>query len=293
MSDSEQAVPKSDETGPGVSQTAVMCENNQPNHEPQEVELEVTLTAAEESHSTPFELRVTDPVVGQTATDEGDQTPMSAQQASTTDSEESCSSFIARRLEAMEGQKASPEGESIEPPQKVSISEGLVIVPIFQVVDESQPNDPIDIPGDQPTEQAGTETLNQPSTSALQDPRLLPRELRVSKVITATPTSPEKRTRTFGAFTMFILPPQLEMSSVTEPNRSFASEAYASSEATTAVESDLESGFTLAARPQMEPLQILLSSPKGNISIYGRGPRKILRHYATERHLRKDQWWRL
>ena len=31
---------------------------------------------------------------------------------------------------------------------------------------------------------------------------------------------------------------------------------------------------------------------KGNISIYGRGAREILRHHATERHLRKDQRWR-
>ena len=30
---------------------------------------------------------------------------------------------------------------------------------------------------------------------------------------------------------------------------------------------------------------------KGNISIYGRGAREILRHHATERHLRKDQRW--
>ena len=31
---------------------------------------------------------------------------------------------------------------------------------------------------------------------------------------------------------------------------------------------------------------------KGNISIYGRGAREILRHHATERHLRKNQRWR-
>ena len=31
---------------------------------------------------------------------------------------------------------------------------------------------------------------------------------------------------------------------------------------------------------------------KGNISIYGRGVREILRHHSTERHLRKDQRWR-
>ena len=31
---------------------------------------------------------------------------------------------------------------------------------------------------------------------------------------------------------------------------------------------------------------------KGNFSIYGRGPKEILRHHATERHLRKDQCWR-
>ena len=31
---------------------------------------------------------------------------------------------------------------------------------------------------------------------------------------------------------------------------------------------------------------------KGNVSIYGRGVKEILHHYATERHLRKDQRWR-
>ena len=133
MSDSEQAVPKPNEMVPDVSQTAVMCEGNQPDHEPNETELEVSLTAAQESHSTHLELSGTDHAVRQTATDEGDQSPMSAQQASTTDSEESCSSFIARRLEAMEGQQQ----ENIENPQTVSISEGLVIVPTSQVVYKS------------------------------------------------------------------------------------------------------------------------------------------------------------
>ena len=31
---------------------------------------------------------------------------------------------------------------------------------------------------------------------------------------------------------------------------------------------------------------------KGMVSIYGRGPKEILRHHAIERHLRKDQRWR-
>ena len=31
---------------------------------------------------------------------------------------------------------------------------------------------------------------------------------------------------------------------------------------------------------------------KGNVSIYGKVAREILRHYATEKHLRKDQRWR-
>ena len=30
---------------------------------------------------------------------------------------------------------------------------------------------------------------------------------------------------------------------------------------------------------------------KGNVSIYGRGPREILRHYAPEQHLKKDKRW--
>ena len=31
---------------------------------------------------------------------------------------------------------------------------------------------------------------------------------------------------------------------------------------------------------------------KGNVSIYGKGAREILRHYSTDKHLRKDQRWR-
>ena len=31
---------------------------------------------------------------------------------------------------------------------------------------------------------------------------------------------------------------------------------------------------------------------KGNVSIFGKGAREILRHYSTEKHLRKDQRWR-
>ena len=31
---------------------------------------------------------------------------------------------------------------------------------------------------------------------------------------------------------------------------------------------------------------------KGNVSIFGEGAREILRHYSTEKHLRKDQRWR-
>ena len=31
---------------------------------------------------------------------------------------------------------------------------------------------------------------------------------------------------------------------------------------------------------------------KANVSIYSKGAREILRHYATEKHLRKDQRWR-
>ena len=145
----------------------------------------------------------------------------------------------------MEGQQSSPEEENTEPPQKLSISEGLVIVPISQVEDKSQPDDPIDTPRDQPTEKASVETLSQPSTSALQDPRLLPREQRATKVFTTTPFSLEKPTRTYGVFAKFLSSPQLEVSNETEPNQTLTSEAYASSEAPTVVESDLETGFTL------------------------------------------------
>ena len=43
--------------------------------------------------------------------------------------------------------------------------------------------------------------------------------------------------------------------------------------------------------PKWNPYKFYCQICKGNISIYGRGPHKSLRHYATERHLRKDKWW--
>ena len=44
--------------------------------------------------------------------------------------------------------------------------------------------------------------------------------------------------------------------------------------------------------PKWNPYKFYCQICKGNISIYGRGPREILRHHATELHLRKDQRWR-
>ena len=44
--------------------------------------------------------------------------------------------------------------------------------------------------------------------------------------------------------------------------------------------------------PRWNPYKIYCQICKGKISIYGRGAREILRHHATERHLRKDQRWR-
>ena len=44
--------------------------------------------------------------------------------------------------------------------------------------------------------------------------------------------------------------------------------------------------------PRWNPYKFYCQICKGNISIYGRGAREILRHHATERHLRKDQRWR-
>ena len=44
--------------------------------------------------------------------------------------------------------------------------------------------------------------------------------------------------------------------------------------------------------PRWNPYKIYCQLCKGNISIYGRGAREILRHHTTERHLRKDQRWR-
>ena len=44
--------------------------------------------------------------------------------------------------------------------------------------------------------------------------------------------------------------------------------------------------------PRWNPYKFYCQICKGNISIYGRGAHEILRHHATERHLRKDQRWR-
>ena len=44
--------------------------------------------------------------------------------------------------------------------------------------------------------------------------------------------------------------------------------------------------------PRWNPYKFYCQICKGNISIYGCGAREILRHHATERHLRKDQRWR-
>ena len=44
--------------------------------------------------------------------------------------------------------------------------------------------------------------------------------------------------------------------------------------------------------PRWNPYKIYCQICKGNVSIYGRGAREILRHHGTEKHLRKDQKWR-
>ena len=44
--------------------------------------------------------------------------------------------------------------------------------------------------------------------------------------------------------------------------------------------------------PKWNPYKFYCQICKGNISIYGRGAKEILRHHSTERHLRKDQSWR-
>ena len=44
--------------------------------------------------------------------------------------------------------------------------------------------------------------------------------------------------------------------------------------------------------PRRNPYKFYCQICKGNISVYGQGPREILLHYAIERHLRKDQRWR-
>ena len=44
--------------------------------------------------------------------------------------------------------------------------------------------------------------------------------------------------------------------------------------------------------PRWNPYKFYSQICKGNVSIYGRGVKEILRHHSTERHLRKDQRWR-
>ena len=43
--------------------------------------------------------------------------------------------------------------------------------------------------------------------------------------------------------------------------------------------------------PRWNPYKFYCQICKGNVSIYGRGVKEILRHHSTERHLRKDQRW--
>ena len=44
--------------------------------------------------------------------------------------------------------------------------------------------------------------------------------------------------------------------------------------------------------PRWKPYKFYCQICKGNVSIYGRGAKEILRHHGTERHLRRDQRWR-
>ena len=44
--------------------------------------------------------------------------------------------------------------------------------------------------------------------------------------------------------------------------------------------------------PHWNPYKVFCQISKGNLSIYGRGAREILRHHVTERNLRKDERWR-
>ena len=44
--------------------------------------------------------------------------------------------------------------------------------------------------------------------------------------------------------------------------------------------------------PKWNPYKFYCQTCKGNISMYGRGVKEILRHHSTEHHLRKDQRWR-
>ena len=44
--------------------------------------------------------------------------------------------------------------------------------------------------------------------------------------------------------------------------------------------------------PRWNPYKLYCQICKGNISIYGRGAKELLRHQSTKRHLRKDQRWR-
>ena len=44
--------------------------------------------------------------------------------------------------------------------------------------------------------------------------------------------------------------------------------------------------------PRWSPYNFYCQICKGNVSIYGRGAKEILRHHSTERHLRRDHWWR-
>ena len=92
------------------------------------------------------------------------------------------------------------------------------------------------------------------SSSALQDPRLVPRELRAPKVFSLTPASPDKPVRNFGSFAQFLSSIRREVTIDSDADEPRVTEEYASSEAPSAVESDIESGV----HPRSTLAQVLI-----------------------------------
>ena len=148
-------------------------------------------------------------------------------------SEESCSAFIARKLDMMQDLKVTVESPEKSP--KVSISDKI---PTFETTTEDE--SPV---MDATQESHCIEAELVPSTSApiLVDPRTLPRQKKVPTEVNIATTGPHGPDLQLGTFSKFLRPTSHTPSSDGEQFESTSLIGYTSSEAPNAVDSDQES----------------------------------------------------